>query len=160
MFEYIDEKIKTIAKILFYTAAICFIVWGISYFFKEPYRDLLTREKVTKFDLIVKGIIIAIFGTLGSYISSLIMYGFGELISNTKQIKSNNQTKNQIIVERPSINENNNYNNEQTNNSNKYIHTFCEECGSKLTFSENSLKGCSTVKCHICNHEIDVNDIT
>ena len=80
------EKLQNIATILFYVASAIFVIWGISYFFQEPYTDYITKEEVTKGTLVITGIIIAVGGTFGAFIASLLIRCLGVLVSTTNEI--------------------------------------------------------------------------
>ena len=73
MFDKPGEKIQSLAKVLFWLSAIGFVIWAMvtAIKFKEiGYGDF----PVARF------LILLIGGPLASYISSLVLYGFGELI--------------------------------------------------------------------------------
>lgn len=73
LFDNIGSKIKTLAQVLTWVGIIISVIWGIVI--------MATDE-----DLIFAGLMIAVFGSLGSWISSFALYGFGQLIENTDNI--------------------------------------------------------------------------
>ena len=66
MFENIGEKIKMIAKIYFYVCAIASFILGCVMIDETPL-----------------GLVVMVVGVLVSYLSSLVMYAFGELVENS-----------------------------------------------------------------------------
>ena len=70
MFECPGDKIKAVAKILFVSGCILFLILGII---------ILSSNE----DLWIISILLWVFGALFSYISGLLVYGFGELITNS-----------------------------------------------------------------------------
>ena len=71
MFECPGDKIKAVAKILFVSGCILFLILGIV---------ILSSNE----DLWIISILLWVFGALFSYISGLLVYGFGELITNSE----------------------------------------------------------------------------
>ena len=73
MFNNIGGKIKTLAKVLTVIGMILSIIWGIV---------------ETEFS-VETGFAIIALGCLFSWVGSFLLYGFGELIDNTKEIANN-----------------------------------------------------------------------
>lgn len=71
MFGNIGGKIKTLAKVLTWLGIISFVIWG--------FVCISDEEKVL-------GLILMIGGSLSSWISSFLLYGFGQLIENSDKI--------------------------------------------------------------------------
>ncbi|MBE6690988.1 MAG: hypothetical protein E7590_06860 [Ruminococcaceae bacterium] len=76
MYENIAAKIKLLAKIVFGLGALIGLVFAILLF-----ADVIVDE-----DLAFLGIIPLIFGPVFGWLSSLLVYGFGELIEKTTDI--------------------------------------------------------------------------
>lgn len=78
MFDNIGGKIKTLASVIAWLGIVCSVIIGIVF--------IATAEK-----LIFAGIIIAIVGSISSWVGSFLLYGFGELVDNSAIIarKSN-----------------------------------------------------------------------
>lgn len=76
MFDNIGEKIKTLAKVLCWIGIIAFVIFGII---------VMTSDD----DLILTGLLIMIFGSLVSWVSSFFMYGFGDLITSAQEVSFN-----------------------------------------------------------------------
>lgn len=68
MFGNVGGKIKTLAKVLTWLGIISFVIWG--------FVCISDEEKVL-------GLILMIGGSLSSWISSFLLYGFGQLIENS-----------------------------------------------------------------------------
>lgn len=71
MFNNIGGKIKSLAKIVCWLGIISYIISGFSL--------ILTNQQ----PLVLVGILIAVVGSLFSWISLFILYGFGELVENS-----------------------------------------------------------------------------
>ena len=76
MYENIAAKIKLLAKIVLGLGALIGLVFAILLF-----ADVIVNE-----DLAFLGIIPLIFGPVLGWLSSLLVYGFGELIEKTTDI--------------------------------------------------------------------------
>lgn len=76
MFENVGEKIKSWASALFYITTIISVITAIVLW--------ATIEEGEPF-YVIGGFIFAILGPLSAWFSSLILYGFGELITTTKK---------------------------------------------------------------------------
>ena len=103
MYNYIGKKIKGLAKFFFILATIIDIIVGIVLIAIDDY-------------LIAVGLPIMLIGPVLAWISSWLLYGFGQLIDNSdKLVKSlcitdgvktksqTNQSKNNITPETPAV---------------------------------------------------------
>lgn len=79
MFSNIGGKIKTLAMVLTCIGIIASVSAGISM--------LATGDE----DLVLIGILIAAFGSIVSWVSSFVLYGFGQLIENTDELVKNSK---------------------------------------------------------------------
>lgn len=70
VFKNIGGKIKVLASVVAWLGIIGSVIGGISY---------MTIDE----DFVFLGIIIAVVGSVGSWISSFVLYGFGELVENS-----------------------------------------------------------------------------
>ena len=75
MYNNIGNKIKTLAQIVAFVEIILSVIIGLVLLFQE---------------IIGFGLIILIFGPLIAWISSWLLYGFGELIESTEENKDIN----------------------------------------------------------------------
>lgn len=75
MFNNIGGKIKTLAKVVCWIGIIACIITGIV---------LMATDD----DLILVGILTAVVGSLLSWVSSFVLYGFGQLVENSDVIVS------------------------------------------------------------------------
>ena len=92
MFNNIGGKIKGLAKFLCWLGIILSVIIGVimiiaaassrSYTF-DSYGEKITLSTGGS---IVAGILIIVFGSLASWIGSFFMYGFGELVENSKKV--------------------------------------------------------------------------
>ena len=77
MFDNIGGKIKSLAKAIFIIETIICIIAGLV---------MLTEGSD---DLMIAGIVTMIVGPLAAWVSSWLLYGFGELIEKTTEIAEN-----------------------------------------------------------------------
>lgn len=84
MYDNIGEKIKSLAKASFIVEAIVAAIVGIA---------LLASDE----DLIFTGLLVLLVGPIIAWVSSWLLYGFGELINNVCKIAANTRTlKNEL----------------------------------------------------------------
>lgn len=81
LFENIGEKIKTLAKVIFSIGIAVFALTGFIVF--------VGLVGAIGFVVFLMGVGIIAVGIISSYISSMFLYGFGELISNSKKFVEN-----------------------------------------------------------------------
>ena len=79
MYNNIGKKIKMLAKVIFFVEAIAAIFGGISVIGLDE-------------DLAVVGILIMIVGSVFAWVSSWLLYGFGEIIDKLSDIEQNTRT--------------------------------------------------------------------
>ena len=92
MFNNIGGKIKGLAKFMCWLGIIISVIAGViliiaaassrSYTF-DGYGERIT---ISSGGSIVAGILVIVFGSLFSWIGSFFMYGFGELVENSKKV--------------------------------------------------------------------------
>ena len=151
MFENIGKKIKTLAEILFIIGVCCSVIIGVLVIL---YPNFLSEIIVEQQSAIVEkqqdtvsafsafwGLIWIAVGSLFSYIHSLLLYGFGELIDRVSNIDEN-----LILQIHPSRFPNNikkkyAMDKDLTDNT-----VFCPNCGADVTRDKNS--------CHVCGEKI------
>ena len=81
MYNNIAGKIKLLAKIGFIVETIAIVIAGIGI--------LLTDDEVIN---ILTGVLVMVMAPFAAWVSSWVLYGFGELIENTAKLVSNNKT--------------------------------------------------------------------
>ena len=79
MFDNIGGKIKTLAKVVCWIGIIACIITGIV---------LIAMDE----DSILVGILTAVVGPLLSWVSSFVLYGFGQLVENSDTLVQQNRT--------------------------------------------------------------------
>ena len=84
MFENIGRKIMTLAEIVTWLGIIGFILYGLV---------IMAQDE----DLIIVGFLVMGLGSLGSWIGSFLLYGFGQLIENTEEMIRILKSTNAII---------------------------------------------------------------
>ena len=103
LYENIGEKIKSWAKWIFIAEAIGAILTGIFM--------VINSFDVEDFSLFIYGISTIILGTIVAWMSSWILYAFGQLVDDTHAIRNQNTKINNIdnplkIIDEPKIDEN------------------------------------------------------
>ena len=172
MFENPGEKIKNIAKFLFYIATICFIIIGISFFFiEEQLPSLYNPNPTPKKVYIIMGILTIILGPLASYFSSLLLYGFGSMLTNTDKLVENT---NKTISKTDELNQavfnfksNTNVTPKKEESSYNKAHTVkqldtynCPNCKEDFYNFDGLNSDQTTTTCPFCNYEIKIEDIS
>ena len=71
MFKNIGSKIKAVAKIFCFTGMLISLYYGLTVIIKEE---------------IILGVLVLIVGSLGSWLGTIALYGFGQLVENSKRI--------------------------------------------------------------------------
>lgn len=79
MYEHIGKKIKGLAKATFVVEAIAAVITGIS---------LMAGDE----DLILYGLLVFVVGPIVAWVSSWLLYGFGELIDKACDIECNTRS--------------------------------------------------------------------
>ena len=82
MFDNIGGKIKILAQIITWLETIAFVIFGI----------IVTTESAI-------GVVILIGGPIFSWVSSMILYGFGELIEKTCKIADAVSKEKEYVIE-------------------------------------------------------------
>lgn len=129
MFNNIGNKIKILAKVICWFGIILSVILGL-YF-----SNVLSVESI--FIKILFFILYSIIGSFSSWFGSFILYGFGELIVNTKSIL-NNQNDTLDILENISLNKQNYIKN------NKKWH--CQKCGLEINEGYDKCPFCDFVE--------------
>lgn len=106
MYDNIGGKIKGLAKAVFIVEAIAAVIAGIA---------LVAIDE----DLILYGVLTLILGPAVAWVSSWLLYGFGELIDKVCEIATNTKT-----LQNASTGSNNQEHQEHIENSEKIAATF------------------------------------
>ena len=80
MFTKIGKKIKTVATVLFYVLAVSSVIGAFYVIFNFG-------KIVGTGNAILLGVLIALLGCLVAWLSSITLYGYGELVDNSEIIK-------------------------------------------------------------------------
>lgn len=89
MFSNIGKKIKVLAKVLCWVGIVCSVLTGIAFIVHGGNATLTVNGEYSSAPALLIGILVIVFGSLASWISSFFAYGFGQLIENTDQIREN-----------------------------------------------------------------------
>lgn len=121
MFKNIGKKIMILAKVICFLGIGVSVLWGIIY---------LLSERLYLEHIVIALIIIA-SGALVSWLSSIFIYGFGELIDKTAEISNKlpeSKTAEEPAPAAPKYNPDTEYK--------------CPECGGKFKFGQEKCPGC------------------
>lgn len=113
MFSYIGKKIKGLTTFVCWVGIIASIVGGLVVACSDE-------------DLILTGILVMAAGSLTSWISSFLLYGFGELIDTTMEIRDMLKRRDGVVVSKHDI--------PQT--------WFCGQCGVENSNAYTQCKNC------------------
>lgn len=123
MYENIGEKIKILSKIIFYIQAIGSAIGGLA---------VMTMDANEETVLI--GLLLLFLGPVLAWVSSWVLYGFGQLIDNTDKLVEFNEKKFDNADETPF---------EMVNEYEAL--ELCKKCGADIT---NDLQ-----HCHVCGEK-------
>ena len=138
MWDNIGGKIKGLAKVFAWIGIICSIIGGIVLF---VISSNMRYNGGLYFGL---GFVVIIIGSLISWISAWVMYGFGELIENTDIIAYNSQQK--VSSSNVNTSSQNTVNNPLPINRNYGDTWVCKNCNEKNSNNINTCKGCGAYK--------------
>jgi DNA-directed RNA polymerase subunit M/transcription elongation factor TFIIS len=155
MFNYdnIGNKIKGLAQMTFVVEAIAAVITGIA---------LMASDE----DLILYGLLVLIAGPIIAWVSSWLLYGFGQLIENSDIIAEEYNRKNEKhekVVEK-----NNERKQEQRKKAIKativnpeisedeFIDIACPNCKAELSYPKRQLQSEDGVTCPMCDAHISV----
>lgn len=138
MFDDIGSKIKGLAKVLCWVGIVVSVIMGIV---------VMCIENPIDYDsyLILPGLLIMVFGSLLSWVSSFFVYGFGQLIENSDILVS------QGIKRQPEKSDSKNQNEKITTKTKPTIETV------KSTMIEGLLNDEGKIICPICGFAQDSN---
>ena len=152
MYEKVGEKIKLIAKIICIIGVIGSVIYGI-------YMLTLGSE------FFFSGLLIAVVGSLGSWISSLFTYGFGVIISNTEAIKQNTEDTSKTALEIVNCgSEKEKSGNTATKvgendfivKTDEHVAFKCPSCKAALSYSKEYISKKSETICPMCGEKINL----
>ena len=161
MYDNIGEKIKWLAKIFCLIGIIGSIVSGFAII-------------VTDVDMIwIVGVLVAVGGSLVSWIGSFFIYGFGQLIENSDIIAKRERMRRETEPEERTNKERAAQNKPELRDADTqdeecyashdvsiqegegYIDSFCPSCGEKLSFPKSSYAENEFLTCPYCNEPFD-----
>lgn len=152
-YENIGNKIKGLAQMAFVVEAIAAVITGIA---------LMASDE----DLILYGLLVLIAGPIIAWVSSWLLYGFGQLIENSDIIAEEYNRKNEKhekVVEK-----NKERKQEQRKKAIKativnpeisedeFIDITCPNCKAELSFTKGQLQSGEELTCPMCDAHISV----
>ena len=153
MYDNIGGKIKILAKVSFIVAAIAEVITGITIMAVND-------------DLVVYGLLVMIVGPIVAWVSSWVLYGFGQLIENSDIVAEEYNRKNEKhekVVEK-----NEERKQEQRKKAIKaaivnpeisedeFIDITCPNCKAELFFTKGQLQSGEELTCPMCDAHISV----
>ena len=152
-YDNIGRKIKNCAKWSFIVAAVTAVIAG---FFIMGLDE----------DMIIVGLLVILFGPLLAWVSSWLMYGYGQLIENSDIIAQAHQRANQKhektvhAQEQKRIAENRRVVKANIENPeidiNDFVDITCSTCKTELSFPKGHLQSGEELTCPMCDAPIVV----
>ena len=150
MFDKIGQKIKILAKLFCWFNIIINIIAAVILFIEADNIPSLRGIFITA------GLIALIAGPLFSWISSFVLYGFGQLVENSDTLagtappvkKQNNNYKiNTLhpIVSRPK---------KASEKEDDYVDLICPGCKETLSFEKDFIGSGADLTCPYCGNKI------
>jgi len=84
MFNNVGAKIKSLAKVVCWVGIIASVIYGIILMMAAS-NSYSSVEQTTA---LITGLLIMIIGSVASWILSVVLYGFGQLVEDNQQIRS------------------------------------------------------------------------
>lgn len=125
MFDKVGEKIKILSQVLCWLGIIFSIILSIGMFIAAS--DSYNNEVA----YMMLGFIYLVVGPIASWLSSLFIYGFGELISKTSNLEKHFCSNAQVSI-----------NNTQHQTNDNFKSFKCAYCGEIVFKGEPSCKKC------------------
>jgi len=133
MFDFIGEKIKKLAKVICWLGIISSVLLGFMIMSTEGdplISTLLGLPMIDEEEIVIFGFLYMIIGSILSWISSFVLYGFGELIDTTMNISRTIDRK----LDRLTLNRN--------TQSEVADGWKCAHCGKENSNVSSQCKGC------------------
>ena len=81
IFDNIGGKIKAVAKVFFWIGTVISILFAVSFFL--GYAQLKDYSSSAATGELITGILVLVLGPLATWLSVIMMYGFGQLVENS-----------------------------------------------------------------------------
>lgn len=148
LFSNAGGKIKVLAKVFFVLGIIASVIYGIV---------VMTLGGIH----VLYGFLIAIIGSISSWISSILMFGFGTIVENTDKISTRTSdirhyTFEMVKTEKDELKKEEEEKKSVAEKNKEHINFKCPSCKTTLSYSVSYLEKQSKVVCPMCEHEIDV----
>ena len=152
-YENIGNKIKGLAQMTFVVEAIAAVIIGIA---------LMATDE----DLILYGLLVLIVGPIIAWVSSWLLYGFGQLVENSDIIAAEYNRKNE--KHEKVIAKNNERKQEQRKKAIKaamanpeisedeFVDIACSNCKAELSFPKGQLQSGEELTCPMCDAPISL----
>lgn len=96
MFNNIGHKIQVLAKVLCWIGIICWVITGLALMAGSSSMTYRLNGEFVRANSgagVVVGILTIVVGVLVSWIGSLVLYAFGQLVEDTHAIRANTEGK-------------------------------------------------------------------
>lgn len=96
MFNNIGHKIQVLAKVLCWIGIICWVITGFALMAGSSSMTYRLNGEFVRANSgagVVAGILTIVVGVLVSWIGSLVLYAFGQLVEDTHAIRANTEGK-------------------------------------------------------------------
>ncbi len=153
MYDNIGDKIKGLAKWTFIVEAIGAIITGIS---------LMATDE----DLILIGLLVMICSPIIAWVSSWLLYGYGQLIENSDTIAEEYNRKNK--THQKTVTKNNerkqNQRRKEVNaiianpdvSDDEFVDFTCPHCQAELSYTKEQLQNPDGLTCPMCDSPISL----
>lgn len=155
MFKYenIGDKIKGLAQMIFVIEAIAAFIAGIA---------LIASDE----DLIPLGLLVIVIGPIIAWVSSWLLYGFGQLIENSdiiaRECNRKNEKQEKVVIQnttrkqeqRKEVIKSTMVNPEISED--EFADIYCSNCKARLSFPKEQLQSNDELTCPMCDAPISV----
>ncbi|MBQ9867741.1 MAG: hypothetical protein IJM34_12055 [Lachnospiraceae bacterium] len=161
MFDEVGSKIKTVAKISCWIGIVSAIFIGFLVMsFINDFIDGIGRDENSLGTIV--GLVIIVVGSFVSWLLSLCVYGFGELVDNSSIIAKNSGGRspkdrrpvsrdlNALPKEMKTVELPVNDTKEDDNAEEEYIDLRCPYCDDQISYTKQFIKNSKTLICPMC----------
>ena len=153
MYDNIGKKIKDSAKWIFATEAIAAVIGGICVI-------------VDDFDSFFIGLLLIIFGPCVAYVSTWLLYAFGQLVENSDIIAQEYRRTNKKYEKTVAKNNERKQNQKRQNikatianpdvKEDEYIDMNCPYCKAEITYMKGEVQSGEELICPMCDSPISI----
>lgn len=152
-YENIGDKIKGLAHLIFVVEAIAAVITGIALIFSDE-------------DMILYGLLVIVIGPIMAWVSSWLLYGFGQLIENSDIIAAgyNRKSEKQEKVAEKTIERKQEHRKKAIKativnpevSEDEFVDITCPNCKADLSFPKGQLQSGNELTCPMCDANISI----